>query len=57
MVDDSEFETLPLFERTKEVESVFIVPEMYIKDWLETTDNTLLNTGLMQYKKYLTGRL
>jgi hypothetical protein len=57
MVDDSEFETLPLFEPSREVESVFIVPEMYIKDWLESTDNTLLNTGLMQYKKYLMGRL
>lgn len=57
MVDDSEFETLPLFEPSKEVESVFIVPEMYIKDWLEQTDNPLLNTGLMQYKKYLMGRL
>ena len=57
MIDDNEFETLPLFEPTSEVNSIFIVPEMYIKDWLQRTDNTLLNTGLMQYKKYLTGRL
>jgi hypothetical protein len=58
MIDDSEYETMmQLFEPTKEVQSIFFVPEMYIKDWLESTDNALLNTGLMQYKKYLTGRL
>lgn len=57
MIDDSVFEQMTPFEPTKEVESIFFVPEMYIKDWLESTDNKLLNTGLMQYKKYLTGRL
>ena len=57
-IDDGQYETMmQLFVPTKEVESIFFVPEMYIKDWLESTDNVLLNTGLMQYKKYLTGRL
>jgi hypothetical protein len=57
MIDDDIFEQMAPFEPTKEVENIFYVPEMYIKDWLESTDNTLLNTGLMQYKKYLMGRL
>jgi len=57
-IDDSEFEPMmQLFQPTKEVKSIFFVPEMYVKDWLESTDNKLLNTGLMQYKKYLTGKL
>lgn len=56
MVDEQEFFKIP-FEPTKEVNSIFFVPEMYIKHWLENTDNKLLNTGLMQYKKYLSGRL
>ena len=56
MIDEQEFFKIP-FEPTKEVESIFFVPELYIKHWLESTDNALLNTGLMQYKKYLTGRL
>jgi hypothetical protein len=53
MVDDYEFETLPLFEPTKEVKSLFYVQEPDINIWLGSTDNTLLNTGLIQYKKYL----
>jgi hypothetical protein len=56
-IDDYGFQYMPLFEPTKEVQDIFYVPEMYITYWLESIDNTLLNTGLMQYKKYLTGRL
>jgi 8-oxo-dGTP pyrophosphatase MutT (NUDIX family) len=56
-IDDYGFQYMPPFEPTKEVENIFYVPEIHIKDWLEITDNALLNTGLMQYKKYLSGRL
>lgn len=57
MIDDYEFETLPEFEPSTEVISLFIIPEMDIQVWLESTDNKLLNTGLMQYKKHLMGTL
>lgn len=48
---------LPLFIPTKEVTSVFTVMEIQVKYWLEQTENKFLNTGLMQFKKYLLGKL
>jgi hypothetical protein len=48
---------LPLFIPTKEVTSVFTVMEVQVKYWLEQTENKFLNTGLMQFKKYLLGKL
>ena len=40
------------FKPTKEVLSVFIVNEFYIKEWLDG-NKTVLNTGLKQFRKYL----
>jgi len=40
------------FKPTKEVLSVFIVNEFYIREWLDGNKN-LLNTGLKQFRKYL----
>lgn len=53
-------EEMVSFKPTKEVISVFIVPELYdlyIRDWLNGYDWTMLNTGLQQFRKYLNGTL
>jgi hypothetical protein len=57
MVDEEEMadeSKMNPFEPTKEVLSVFTVNEFYIKEWLLGNDWTALNTGLQQFRKYLT---
>lgn len=51
MADESKMNP---FQPTKEVLFVFTVNEFYIKEWLVANHWTALNTGLQQFRKYLT---